>query len=37
MVTDRIISAVDHVIEAPDVWQRRLAKTEFSERILPIE
>lgn len=37
MVTDRIISAVDHVIEPPDVWLRRVSKTEFSDRIPHIE
>jgi uncharacterized protein len=33
----RIISAVDHVIEPPDVWLRRLSKTEFADRIPHIE
>jgi len=33
----RIISAVDHVIERPDVWTQRLSKTEFAGRIPHIE
>jgi predicted TIM-barrel fold metal-dependent hydrolase len=37
MLTDRIISAVDHVIEPPDVWSRRLSRTEFADGIPHIE
>src|SRR4029079_13458581 len=37
MLTDRIISAVDHVIEPPDVWSRRLSQTEFADGIPHIE
>ena len=37
MLTDRIISAVDHVIEPPDVWSRRLSRTEFAAGIPHIE
>jgi len=33
----RIISAVDHVIEPPDVWTQRLSKTKFANRIPHIE
>ena len=35
--SNNIISAVDHVIESPDVWLRRLSKTEFADRIPHIE
>ena len=30
---NRIISAVDHVVEPPEVWTRRLSKAKFGERI----
>ena len=32
-----IISAVDHVIEPPDIWTRRLAKNKFADRIPHLE
>ena len=35
--THRIISAVDRVIEPPDVWTRRLSKSKFAERIPRLE
>lgn len=37
METHRIISAVDRVIEPPDVWTRRLSKSKFAERIPHLE
>jgi predicted TIM-barrel fold metal-dependent hydrolase len=33
----RIISSVDHVIEPPDVWTRRLPKNKFAGRIPQLE
>jgi predicted TIM-barrel fold metal-dependent hydrolase len=34
---NRIISAVDHVIEPPDIWTQRLAKDKFADRIPHLE
>ena len=36
-LTNRIISAVDRVVEHPEVWTRRLAKSKWGERIPHIE
>jgi predicted TIM-barrel fold metal-dependent hydrolase len=33
----KIISVVDHVVEPPDVWTRRLSKSKFGERIPHLE
>lgn len=35
--TNRIISAVDRVIEPPDVWTRRLSKSKFGARVPHVE
>jgi predicted TIM-barrel fold metal-dependent hydrolase len=35
--TNRIISAVDRVIEPPDVWTRRLSKSKFGDRVPHVE
>jgi predicted TIM-barrel fold metal-dependent hydrolase len=35
--TNRIISAVDCVIEPPDVWTRRLSKSRFGDRVPHLE
>jgi len=35
--THRIISAVDRVIEPPDIWTRRLSKAKFAERLPRLE
>jgi predicted TIM-barrel fold metal-dependent hydrolase len=37
MQTQRFISAVDHVVEHPDVWTQRLAKSKWGDRIPHIE
>ncbi len=37
MATTRLISAVDHVVEPPDVWSRRLSKAKFGNRIPHLE
>lgn len=37
MVTSRIISAVDYVVEPPQVWTQRLSKAKFGERIPHLE
>jgi predicted TIM-barrel fold metal-dependent hydrolase len=37
MTHNRIISAVDHVVEPPDLWTRRLSKTQFGDRIPRLE
>lgn len=34
---NKIISAVDHVVEQPDVWTRRLSKSKWGDRIPHIE
>ena len=36
-LTNRLISAVDHVIEPPDVWTQRLSKSKFGARIPHLE
>ena len=33
----KIISAVDHVVEPPDVWTRRLSKAKFGDRMPHLE
>jgi predicted TIM-barrel fold metal-dependent hydrolase len=33
----KLISAVDHVVESPDVWTRRLSKARFGDRIPHLE
>ncbi len=33
----KIISAVDHVVEHPEVWTRRLSKAKFAERVPHLE
>lgn len=35
--TSRIVSAVDHVVEPPEVWTRRLSKAKFGDRIPHLE
>jgi predicted TIM-barrel fold metal-dependent hydrolase len=37
MQTQRLISAVDHVVEHPDVWTQRLAKSKWGDRIPHME
>ena len=37
MTTPRIISAVDRVIEPPDLWTRRLSKSKFGARVPHLE
>ncbi|MBM4260882.1 MAG: amidohydrolase [Deltaproteobacteria bacterium] len=34
---ESLISAVDHVIEPPDLWTRRLSKVKFAERMPHVE
>ena len=36
-VTNHIISAVDHVVEHPQVWTQRLSKAKFADRIPHLE
>src|SRR5262245_55942558 len=35
--TQRLISTVDHVVEQPEVWTRRLSKSRWGDRIPHIE
>src|SRR5438034_10935249 len=37
MATNHIISAVDHVVEHPQVWTQRLSKAKFADRIPHLE